>query len=350
MKGHFWPTRHVGIKAAKPFSTPLKRAEKGHATLEEDVVGGKFTCSNVSVSKETLPACFIGNKCDGQTLDSVSMLGLDNRVWECATLLNKERLLAKLSGGDLIALEAKYHTKCLSLLYRKAQYAKKEKEESEQPHHCLDGIALAQLVSYIEEFGTSSREFPTFKLTDLANMYKSCLQRLGYDAKAHVNTLRLKERLIFQTPGLQCYNEGHHLYLAFRDDVRFALHKAHKQDCDEEVMHLANTAAIVRKDMLTSKYSFSGLLESDCQAKSIPASVLSLVKIILYGPTIEEQECSSGKVQATLTISQLLQHNVGACCHDKQVKQERRSKCHEMPLPIYIGISVTSSQSFSHIV
>lgn len=180
-------------------------------------------------------------------------------------------------------------------------------------------------MSYIEEFGTSSAEFPTFKLTDLANMYKSCLQRLGYDAKAHVNTLRLKERLIFQTPGLQCYNEGHDLYLAFRDDVGFALHKAHKQDCDEEVMHLANTAAIVRKDMLTSKYSFSELLESDCQAKSIPASVLSLVKIVLYGPTIEEQECSSGKIQATLTISQLLQYNVRACCRDKEVKQERRA-------------------------
>ena len=46
------------------------------------------------------------------------------------------------------------------MLYRKAQYAKEEKEESEQPHHRLDGIALAELVSYIEEFGTSS-EFGT---------------------------------------------------------------------------------------------------------------------------------------------------------------------------------------------
>ena len=203
-------------------STKLKRAEKRHATLEEDVVGGKFTRSNISVcSKETVPVCFICDKSDGQTLHNVSTLGLDDRVRECATLLNEERLLAKLSGGDLIALEAKYHTKCLSMLYRKAQYVKEEKEESGQPHHRLDGIALAELVSYIQELGTSSAELPTFKLADLANMYKSCLQRLGCDTTTRVNTSRLKERLVFQIPGLQCYNKGRDVYLDFRDDVFF---------------------------------------------------------------------------------------------------------------------------------
>ena len=92
--------------------------------------------------------------------------------------------------------------------------------------HRLNGIALAELVSYTEEFGTISAELPTFKLADLVNMYKFCLQRLGCDTTSLVNTSRLKERLVFQIPGLQCYNKGHDVYLAFRDDVGFALHKA----------------------------------------------------------------------------------------------------------------------------
>ena len=117
-------------------------------------------------------------------------------------------------------------------------------------------------------------------------MYKSCLERLGCDTMACVNTLHLKERFVFQIPGLQCYNNGRDVYLAFRDDVEFALHKAHEQDCNEKAMHLAKTAAIVRKDMLTGKYSFSGSFKSDCQAKSVPLSVLSLDKMILYGPEI----------------------------------------------------------------
>lgn len=171
-------------------------------------------------------------------------------------------------------------------------------------------------------------------------MYKFCLQRLGCDTATRVNSSRLKERLVFQIPGLQCYSKGLDVYLAFRDDVGFALHKAHDQDCDEEAMHLAKTAAIVRKDMLSSKYSFSGSFESDCQPKSVPASLLSPVKMILYGPNIEEQKCSSGRVQAALTISQLLQYNIRARCRDKEVKGERKSICRETPLPIYIGISV----------
>ena len=322
-------------------STKLKRAEKRHATQQEDLVGGKFTRSNASVcSENTSPACFICDECDDRALHSVSTLGLDDRVRECASLLNDEKLIAKLSGGDLIALEAKYHTQCLSMLYRKAQYAKEEGEESEQPRRRLDGIALAELVSYIEEFRTSGAELPTFKLADLANMYKSCLQRLGCDTTARVNTSRLTERLVFQIPGLQSYNKGRDVYLAFRDDVGFALHKAHEEDCDEEAIHLAKTAAIVRKDMFSNKYSFSGSFEPNCQSKSVPASLLSLVKMILYGPNIVEQACSSGKIQAALTISQLLQYNTHVRCRDKEVKQERRNKCRETPLPIYVGISV----------
>ena len=79
----------------------------------------------------------------------------------------------------------------------------------------------------------------SLKLADLGNMYKSCLQRLGCDTMLCVNTSRLKERPVFQIPGVQCYNKRRHVYLAFRDDVGFALHKAHEQDCDEEAMHLA---------------------------------------------------------------------------------------------------------------
>ena len=271
----------------------------------------------------------------------MSTLGLDNRVRECASLLNDEKLIAKLSGGDLIALEAKHHTQCLSMLYRKAQYANEEGEESEQPRLRLDGIALAQLVSHIEEFRTSGAELPTFKLADLANMYKSCLQRLDCDTTARVNNSRLKERLVYQIPGLQSYNKGRDVYLAFRSHVGFALHKAHEEDCDEEAIHLAKTVAIVRKDMFANKYSFSGF-RPDCQAKLVPASLLSLVKMILYGPNIVEQACSSGKVQAALTISQLLQYNTRVRCRNKEVKQERRNKCRETPLSmhVYVGISV----------
>ena len=56
-------------------STKLKRAEKRHAMQEEDQVGGKFTRSNAGVcSENTIPACFICDKSDNQSLHNVSTL------------------------------------------------------------------------------------------------------------------------------------------------------------------------------------------------------------------------------------------------------------------------------------
>lgn len=201
-------------------------------------------------------------------------------------------------------------------------------------------VLTVLLISYIEESRSIGADLPSFKLADLAKMYKTCLEQLGKDTTARVNTSRLKERLLFQVPELHSYNKGRDVFLAFTEDVGAALHKANKEDCDDEAIHLVKTAAIIRKDMLGSKYSFSGSFESDCQENSVPASLLSLVNMILNGPNIKAQARSSTKGQAALTISQLLQYNTYIRRRDEEVKRERRNKSRETPLPIYVGMTV----------
>ena len=84
----------------------------------------------------------------------MSTFSLDPRVRQCAYTLQDERLLAKLSAGDLVALEASYHAHCVVFLYKKAKMVQeKDKEEEVQRP---DDIALAELVSYIEERRASS--------------------------------------------------------------------------------------------------------------------------------------------------------------------------------------------------
>ena len=39
---------------------------------------------------------------------------IDKRVRACAVLLEDTELLGKLSTGDMVALEARYHSKCLA--------------------------------------------------------------------------------------------------------------------------------------------------------------------------------------------------------------------------------------------
>ena len=58
--------------------------------------------------------------------------------------------MAKLAPGDMIALEPKYHSRCLAALYNRARTA--SSTYVNEDHTDLHGIALAELVAYMEDF------------------------------------------------------------------------------------------------------------------------------------------------------------------------------------------------------
>ena len=100
-------------------------------------------------------------------------------------VLQDEKLLGKLSAGDLVALEANYHAPCLASLYKKLR-VKEEGEEDETTPWLLEGIVLAMLVSFIEESHmVSTAELPVFRLTELVDKYTSCFE------KTHLHTFTL---------------------------------------------------------------------------------------------------------------------------------------------------------------
>ena len=51
----------------------------------------------------------------------VTSLEMDKKVREAAAELPDERLIAKLSEGDLVATESKYHKTCLAEFYNKVR-------------------------------------------------------------------------------------------------------------------------------------------------------------------------------------------------------------------------------------
>ena len=186
----------------------------------------------------------------------------------------------------------------------------------------------------------SAAELPVFKLADLADMYKSRLMQLGEKATERIHTTRLKNRILSQNPSVEEQKNGRDVFLAFKSDLANVLDKAHNEDYDEEAIHLAKAASIVRKDMLSKKYTFNGSFESNCQLNSVPASLVSLVNMILYGPSIEMQASTSSKSQAGLSIAQLLQYNIYHRRRGGDVKHERITKSRETPLSIYVGLSI----------
>jgi len=55
----------------------------------------------------------------------------------------------------------------------------------------FEAIALAELISYIEEKRETEDSF--IKLSDLVNLYKSRLEQLGADISQRINGTQLKE-------------------------------------------------------------------------------------------------------------------------------------------------------------
>ena len=86
-------------------------------------------------------------------------------------------MLAKLAPGDMIALEAKYHLKCLSTLYNRARATDSTSSDSDSNAH-LHGIAFAELVAFMEDLHKEESVAPIFKLKDLAQMYTIHLKQL----------------------------------------------------------------------------------------------------------------------------------------------------------------------------
>ena len=54
-------------------------------------------------------------------LHDVTTHNIDSKVRQCAIDLQDTKMLAKLSAGDMIAIEAKYHRDCLTNYYRRHQ-------------------------------------------------------------------------------------------------------------------------------------------------------------------------------------------------------------------------------------
>ena len=131
------------------------------------------------------------------------------------------------------------------------------------------------------------------------------------------------------------------MVLIFNADIGSALSKACEHDSDNDAVHLARAANIVRRDMFKMKNQFSGSFGTKCQEESVPVSLLALVAMVINGPNIEAQSSSSAMPQPVLTISQLLMYNSLVRRRKNQATSTiRHNQERETPLSIYLGVMV----------
>ena len=191
-------------------------------------------------------------------------------------------LLGKLSAGDMIAIDAMYHAKCLAALCNKVN-RKQFGDDFDNTEKQLHGIALAQLVAFIEEaYLDSENEIPLFKLADVVKMYSLRLQQLGVTINGRVHSTELKNGILASIDDLTSYRKGRDVFLVFNSDIGSALVNACEIDYDDEAAILAKAATIVQRDSLNeNKTEFDGKFDEKSQQEYVPQSLKTLVAMTL---------------------------------------------------------------------
>ena len=163
--------------------------------------------------QSTEPICLFCNKPVGTAdLHQVATMEIDNNVWRCATELGHTELLAKLSAGDLVAIEAKYHHNCHRALYNNIRPSALKDEDEGRLHGI---IVFAELVVFMEDMHAYEDNAPVFTLSDVANLYKTRLEQLGAMVTNIIHTTRLKDILLSVLPDLRAHSQGRDTLLLF---------------------------------------------------------------------------------------------------------------------------------------
>lgn len=292
---------------------------------------------------QSIPRCIFCDSTDESIskLRSFAMLETGENISKMALELGKFDLLGRMANGDLIAIEAKYHLRCLVGLrneYR-SHCNKKIKDESEDTDRKIDeSVAFRELIEYIDQCMEDGNHI--FRLSDLSQLYVERLKCLGIDKS--INKTRLKNSLLEHFNGaLQEQNDGKNVILVFGEAISHLLKDAlNKRNYNKDAEILAKAATIVRKDIISHKtFSFSGNFSEDCQSSCIPASLRSLISMIINGLDIKAEKKKNS--QMCSTVCEMLIFNSKKWPSRAKSTVTRHSL--ETPLPLYIGLKIHNS-------
>lgn len=197
--------------------TELKRARKRKRpeSSHDIYCREKFTrSSSSSGSQRNQDLCLF---CDTEGSDvsplrNASTFGLDRKLRDIALKLEDEKLLAKLSPGDIIAVEVKYHAKCLIGLYNKARAT--DQKSPDIKRELAVSTTFAELVAYIEDMREDSDNVPVFKVAELMKLFDERMKQKGFtDFTSH--STRLRQKLQSYFPNLNDYKQGRDILLVF---------------------------------------------------------------------------------------------------------------------------------------
>ena len=254
---------------------------------EASETGGYVVKRNRRQSMEKMACLFCQQ--EGGNLHEFRTLEANKSVRQMAIHLQDTELMARIEGGDLVALEAKYHLECLTGLHNchrsfKLQQVKECGESFEESQ--VKARALVELFSYIENCVDEGLFY--FKFSVLHQLYEQRIQTLGFQRK--INWGRLREKILEYFSQSQDQSDGKNKVLVFEQGMQQMLKQIAKTDYEGETLLLAKAAKILHRELANfNGFQFNGNLTSGCQQGSIPSVLkmfISMLQMVLILKTM----------------------------------------------------------------
>ena len=274
--------------------------------------------------------CIFCEKVSSEKLHEYSTRNTEISLRAMANDMQGNALLTKISGGDLVAIEAKYHFSCLSE-YRNQHrsYLRKKSKEVDIDYERVKARAFVEVVSYVE--AAIEGEVYMFKFKELCCLYQKRLKEFSYDVE--INKSQFKESIpdYFESSGIQEQSDRKNKILIFPEGIKSLLKNAFDvHDYQEEV------AKICRNELFKEENpSFEGKFASNCQ--QLVPTIRLLKSMILYGPDLNT---AVQEMQVCNTVSQILMYNARKRKQEEDSASSRHSLKREPPVSFYVGLNI----------
>ena len=295
----------AGTKAATNSSTMINynaKPRNGRQSQEENAVKGDYQRGRHKTYPQASSSCIFCSTSTG-TLIKCATQCTEKSLRLMATTMEDTDILARISSGDLVALEAKYHFTCLTKYRnRYRSYCRQNNHDDTVNTKMAKARALVETLNKIEsELGDGTH---TFQLNDLYMVYAKRLQELGVTAE--INKTSFKNKLLDHSKdvGIQdVFRTGKPTLLIFPEDIQEMLEdKRLLRNFENEAFLFAKVVNICREEFLAvtnNNMLLDDSLENSCTTELPTPSLHFLVSMLLYGTSI------NNTVSATTPVSSI---------------------------------------------
>ena len=181
-------------------------------------------CSKRKLLETGNALCIFCGKVSSEKLHEYSTRNAEISLRAMANGMQDNALLTKISGGDLVAIETKYHFSCL-LEYRNrhCSYLRTKSKEVDTDYERVKARVFVEVVSYVE--AAIEDELYMFKVKELRCLYQKRLKEFGYDVE--INKSKFKESILnyFESSDIQEQSDGKNKILIFPEGIKSLLKK-----------------------------------------------------------------------------------------------------------------------------